>query len=133
MAARNLAPVRTLVREAIPLIGSFAPNGSSAVAATSRKGLGYTVARTAAGLFTVTLTDKFADIVTCTAQVQAPAAVDLKAQIRTITASSASVAASVQIALLAVATDTDQAANANARVHFVIWVRNSAALPTAGS
>jgi hypothetical protein len=35
--------------------GSFAPNGSSAVASTSYKGKGYTVARTGTGTFVITL------------------------------------------------------------------------------
>lgn len=35
--------------------GSFAPNGSSAVASTSYKGKGFTVARTGVGTFVITL------------------------------------------------------------------------------
>ena len=54
---RSLAPVRTLVRELIPIVGSFAPNSSSAVSGSSRKGLGWSVARTSAGLFTITFAD----------------------------------------------------------------------------
>jgi hypothetical protein len=36
------------------LVGSFRPNGSSAVVASSAKGRGYSVAYTSTGLFTVT-------------------------------------------------------------------------------
>ena len=40
MSARNLAPLRALVRELIPIVGSFGPKGASGLDATSRKGLG---------------------------------------------------------------------------------------------
>lgn len=133
MAARNLAPLRSLVREMVPIVGSFAPNGASALDATSRKGLGYTVARSSAGLFKITLTDKYADIVSAVASLQAPAAIDLVPQIGLIVASTPTVAASVEVRLLVAAVATDQTANANARVNFTIWVRNSAAKPVYGA
>ncbi len=133
MSARNLAPIRTLVRELIPIVGSFAPNGSSAISGASRKGLGFTVAYTSTGLYTVTLSDKYADIVAVTHNVALVTAADIKLQTGVVTQSSASAAASVQIRSLAVATLTDIAANAANRISFVIWVRNSAALPTYGA
>ncbi len=40
--------------------GSFAPNGSSALVATSTYGNGFTVAYTSTGLYTVTLNDAYA-------------------------------------------------------------------------
>lgn len=39
----------------LTVVGAFRPNGSSAVDNTLNKGKGFTVARTSAGLFTVTL------------------------------------------------------------------------------
>jgi len=39
------------------LTGSFRPNGASGIVAASQKGQGYTVARTSAGLYTITLDD----------------------------------------------------------------------------
>lgn len=133
MASRNLAPVRTIAREMIPIIGSFAPNGAAALDLTQRKGLGFTVSRTSAGLFKVTLSDKYADIVAVVSALQAPAAIDLMTQTGLIVQSTPTVPASVEIRLLAGAVPTDAAANANSRVGFLIWVRNSAAKPTYGA
>jgi phage tail sheath protein FI len=47
--------------------GSFAPNGSSAVASTSLKGKGFSVARTGTGVFVITLskTPPWYEIVYC--------------------------------------------------------------------
>lgn len=132
MAARDVVPVKSPMRELIVLAGSFAPNGSSALDLTQRKGLNFTVSRTSAGLFKITLSDKYADIVSAVASLQAPAAIDLVPQIGLIVASNSTTAASVEIRLLAAAVATDQAANANARVNFVLWVRNSAVKPTYG-
>jgi len=132
MAARDFVPVKSLMREMVLIMGSFAPNGSSALDATQRKGLGFTVSRTSAGLFKVQLNDKYSDIVSAVATYQGPAAIDLVAQIVLIVASNSTTAASVEIRLLAAAVATDAAANANSRVNFVIAVRNSAAKPTYG-
>lgn len=50
--------------------GSFAPNGSSAVASTSVKGAGFSVARTGTGVFVVTLNPavQYAEMVAKTVQ-----------------------------------------------------------------
>lgn len=128
MAARNLAPVRALVRDLVPIIGSFAPNGASAIVATSNKGLGFTVARISAGLYRLTFTDKFADLVSAQSTLQLAAAADLHVQVGTYTPASKT----LDIRVVAVATETDVAANANNRINFVAWFRNSSALPTRG-
>lgn len=60
---RTEYPVFSLTSELKAISGSFRPNGSSAVTATTRVGKGYTVARTSAGVFTVTLADKYPRIV----------------------------------------------------------------------
>ncbi len=129
---RNLAPVRTLVRELIPLVGSFAPNGSSAVAATSRKGLGFTVARTSAGLFTITFTDTQADLVAFECQLQLATAGDQYLQMGTLVNTTTPV---VQIRVMDISGGAvaDIAADANNRIHFTAWMRNSAAKPTFGA
>lgn len=131
MAARNLSPVRTLVRELVPIAGSFAPNGSSAVSASSRKGLGWSVVRTSTGLFTVTFTDKWNDLVSAEASLQLASADDKFIQVGTYSAS----AKTLQIRVWDVSSAgvADVAADANDRISFVCWFRNSAATPTAGS
>lgn len=59
MADRNFDALQILGREKKVIAGSFRPNGSSAIDNTLNKGSGFTVARTGAGVFTITLTDKY--------------------------------------------------------------------------
>ena len=55
---RRRYPMESLGDGRMLLEGTFRPNGSSAVSATTREGTtGWSVARTSAGLFTVTLED----------------------------------------------------------------------------
>ncbi len=128
---RNLAPVRTLVRELIPIVGSFAPNGSSAIVASSRKGLGWSVAYTSTGLYTITFSDTFADLVAFECSLQLVTAADSFLQMGTLVNTATPV---VQIRNwdISSAAVADIAANANNRIHFVAWLRNSAAKPTYG-
>ncbi len=128
---RNLAPVRTLVRELIPMVGSFAPNGSSAIAGSSRKGLGWSVAYTSTGLYTITFADTFADLVSFECSLQLATGADSFLQMGTLVNTSTPV---VQIRNwdISSAAVADIAANSNNRIHFVAWLRNSAAKPTYG-
>lgn len=130
MAALDTVPVKTEVRDLVMIAGSFAPNGGSAVDATTRRGLGFSVARTSAGLFTVTLNAKmkFASLVSGNCTLQQTTATDLKAQLGDVDLS----ARTIKIRLLAVATETDLAANANNRIHFLFLLRNSKNFPTRG-
>ncbi len=129
---RNLAPVRTLVRELIPLVGSFAPNGSSAISGASRKGLGWSVAYTSTGLYTITFSDTFSDLVSFTCDLQLASAADSFLQMGTLVNTATPV---VQIRNwdISSAAVADIAANANNRIHFTAWLRNSAAKPTYGT
>jgi hypothetical protein len=61
--------------------GSFAPNGSSAISATSNKGDGWSVARTSEGLFTVTFTTIRANLIAAGAWMQLNAAANTRLQI----------------------------------------------------
>lgn len=131
MAARNLAPVRTLVRELIPVAGSFAPNGSSALVATGTKGLGFTVAYTSTGLYTITFSDKYADLVSMQAQLQLTTGDDKFVQIGAVDLSAKTIQIRVWDASSAAVSDV--AAAAGNRINFVAWFRNSAALPTRGA
>lgn len=126
----NTTVPRTLVREEVHFSGSFAPNGSSAVAGTSRKGLGWSVARTSAGLFTITFDEgcTFASLQSAIATVQLTTAADMTAQIGPVSLS----ARTVQIRTLVGATETDIAAAAGNRINFHIVFRNSAAKPEYG-
>jgi hypothetical protein len=122
MASRTTHAVKSLNRELVAVVGSFAPNGTSAVSSASNKGKGWTVARSAAGRFTVTFADAFNDLVTVVATAQMAANnVDIYAQVGTYDSS----AKTLIIRTLTGGTETDIAANANDRVNFVAWFRNS--------
>ncbi len=129
---RNLAPVRTLVRELVPIVGSFAPNGSSAVSASSRKGLGWSVGRTSAGLFTITFSDTFADLVAFTHNIQHVTARDIFSQMGTLV-NTATPVVQIRVWDISGAAVDDVTADANSRIHFTAWLRNSAAKPTYGT
>jgi hypothetical protein len=103
--------------------GSFAPNGSSAVAAASNKGKGWSVARTSAGLFTITLQDIYPALLSATASLQLATADDKYCQIGSIDLS----AKTVQIRVWDVsdAAVSDVAADANNRINFCLIFRNS--------
>lgn len=129
MAARNLAPVRSLNRETVRIEGSFAPNGTSAVSASSRQGLGWSVVRSGVGVFTVTFTDKFASVIKASANLQLAASADSAAQVGTIDLS----AKTMVIRVITAGSDADIAADANNRINFEVVFRNSSAVPVRGA
>lgn len=118
-------------RDYVDLDCSFAPNGSSAVAATSNRGRGlYSVSRTGAGLFTLTFTDDFAALVAATATVQVSADnVDLHCQIGDFTAGTSSARPTLKVRLLTGTTATDLSANANHRVFLKLTFRKGSITP----
>lgn len=129
MAARNYAPLRSLNREEVVISGSFAPNGSSAVAATSCSGLGWSVARSGVGVFTVTFSDKFASYISATATLQLAASANSQVQVGTVDLA----AKTMVLRTITAGSDADIAANANNRINFVIRFRNSASVPVRGA
>ena len=115
--------IRTLLLGHTIIAGSFAPNGSSALAATSTFGRGFTVARTSAGLFTITLGDKYAKMVGATYALQLATGDDKFVQFGTYVAASKTLELRVwDVSAAAVA---DIAANANNRIHFALHMSNS--------
>lgn len=72
----------------VDIVGSFAPNGSSAVSAASNKGEGFTVARTSAGLFTITFEQVYKALISGTATLQLATGVSQHVQLGTFTAAS---------------------------------------------
>lgn len=128
MAAHNTSVVKALVGGYIVVAGSFAPNAGSAVSAASNKGKGWTVARTSAGLFTITFDAKYTSLVSAVATAQLATAADINAQVGSYVAASKT----LTIRTIAVATETDVAANANNRINFICVFDNSARLPLRG-
>ncbi len=131
MAARNYSSPKCLVRELVEISGSFAPNGSSAVDAASRQGLGFTVAWTSTGLFTITFTDKYSALVSANATLQLAAADDKFAQVGVVSLSAKT--AQIRIMDASAAAVADVAAAAGNRVNFCFKFRNSAVAPVRGT
>jgi hypothetical protein len=100
------------------LCGSFAPAGAGAP--TSVFGAGFTVVRTAEGLFTVTVAEPAIRIRAGHVTLQKAAASDLLAE---LAVTDIAVARTFQIRLATAAgVETDLAADANNRVHFILMM-----------
>jgi hypothetical protein len=125
-SSRNFAPHRQLDRDVVQIKGSFAPNGSSAISAASNDGMGWTVAYTSTGLFTITLDTAFVSLVSGQCSLQLATAADQVVQFGVIDVVTAK---TVQIRSLTAGSLADVAANANNRIHFSLELRNSSLLP----
>lgn len=128
MAARNTDPIRSLT-QLVDIPGSFATNGSGAIDATSRKGPGFSVARTDVGLGTITFSDKYADLVSVHMQLQSNAAAD--AEVQPIAFDGAAKTLTFRHLVAGVVAEFP-AANANNRINFRASFRNTTVGPTRG-
>lgn len=119
MASRTTHVVKSLNRELVKVLGSFAPAAAGAV--TTVKGKGFTVARTGVGAFLVTFADKYNELVSGRASLQLNALADTDVIMGAYDASAKTLVLLVKTAGVA----ADIAANANNRIHFEISFRNS--------
>jgi hypothetical protein len=113
--------IRTLLAGHVEVGGSWAPNGASAIVATSNRGKGWTVARTGTGQFTITFSDRYPKLISATATAQLATPADIVPQVGTYDAT----AKTLIVTLLAAAVATDVAVNANNRVNFRVLFSNS--------
>lgn len=120
MANRNFSKVQALNHEVKLIAGSFSIAASGG-AATKVTGLGYSVAKSATGEYTITLQDRYPALISAVATTQAATAVDLVAQIDTVDVDSAT--PTVIINLNAGATPTEP--SAVTVVNFVLVLQNS--------
>lgn len=127
MRGRNLAPVRALAREMVPIMGKFTLNGAGAIDNTVRKGLGWTAARTGVGTYVVTFTDKWVDIVSVTAGLELVTPASDRKLVWNINVA----AKTITFTMLAVGVATESAAGDI--IHFCAWCRSSAVLPVRGT
>lgn len=104
--------------------GRFFPNGTSTSALTVKSDGGIvSVIRTGtAGTFTITLQDKYTELLEFRAQVQHTTAADLQPQLGDVDLT----AKTIVVRVLAGATPTDITANANSSVSFNFKFRDSA-------
>ena len=106
----------------VKIAGSFAPNNTSALVATSTYGKGFTVARTDTGKFTITLSDTYTRLENFTGIIALTAVLDLKLQLGAVDVTSAK---TIVLNVLAIATPTDIVANAANRIYFELSLVNS--------
>jgi len=106
----------------VMISGSFLPNGTSAVANASNTGKGFTVARTSAGKFTITLANKYAKCIAAHATIAMATSTDIVPQFGAIDVASAK---TVVLNTLVAAVETDIASNAANRVYFTLILANS--------
>lgn len=105
--------------------GSFRPNSTSAVDNTLNTGKGFTVARTTAGVYTVTLTEAAYSIVACIPSLQLASVTDAYIQCGAIGTGGKTVV--INITTGGGTTGLDPTSDASNRVHFVLFLKNSAA------
>lgn len=119
MTSRMTQELKATGREQVLMAGSFAPAGTGAP--TDVRGVGFTVARTAVGVFTLTLDRVFSKLISGTATLQLNASADSQAQLGAVSLT----AKTVVIRVLTAGSDADIAANANNRVNFVLVLGES--------
>lgn len=119
MANRTFNDMQALNTLVKIIAGSFSIAASGG-AATKVTGLGYTVAKTTTGVYTITLEDAYNYCLSALATVQAATAVDLVAQIKSVDVSSTK---TVVIDLNAGATPTEPAAVTV--INFCLILQNS--------
>lgn len=100
--------------------GHFSPNGTGAV--TAPIGLGWTVARTGVGVFTITLEDAYKEFESGQAQVQLDPAADTFAQLGAYDAT----ARTLVLRTLTGGAAADIASGANNTVQFQLVMKNTA-------
>jgi len=120
MASRAFNRTQALNKEVKIIAGHFTIAASGG-AATKVAGLGWSVAKSATGEYTVTLEDKYPTLISATATVEAATPVDLVAQLDSHDVSAATPI--VVFNLNAAATPTEPAAVTD--VHFTLILQNS--------
>jgi len=128
MATTELFPINCDSPERVIIAGSWAPNGSSAVASASNKGdMGWSVAWTSTGLFTITFTDSYAALECVVATLQLATKSDKYVQVGTWTSTARTL--EVRVWDASDADVADVSANANNRINFLAVFRNTQLQP----
>ncbi len=123
MSHRSFDKLMTHGPRRILVAGSWAPNGSSTIVASSVKGLGFSVAWTSTGLFTITFQDAYVDLESFTCTLQLATAADQVLQVGAWTPASRTITVRVwDISTQAVA---NIAADANNRINFSAVFRDT--------
>lgn len=110
----------TVTNHAVQIVAGCFSIAASGGTATKVQGLGWEAAKSGTGIYTITLTDAYVNLLSAQLTVKAATAVDLVAQVKTYDVVSAK---TVVIELLAAATPTEPAAVTE--VHFAFFMMNT--------
>jgi len=121
--AKITSPIRAEGKEYVIVAGSFAPNGSGAVSAASNEGAGWSVARTSAGLFTITFHEAYPDMISGVACLQLASADDKYCQVGVYTQASKTL--TIRVFDASGGAVDDVSANANNRINFICIFRRT--------
>ena len=127
MANRVMYEMGCLNRDVVILAGSFAPNGASAISASSNKGFGWSVARANTGVFTITLQDSYSALLSGQVQLQLASTDDKFAVLGEVDLSAKTV--TIYVYDISGGASADLAANANNRINFVLHLANTSQTP----
>ena len=127
MSNQTIRPLEGMVADSKCYIvaGSFRPNSTGAVDNTLNTGHGFTVARTNAGIYTVTLTEAGYSIIACIPGLQLASVADAYIQCGAIGTGGITVV--INLTTGGGTTGLDPASNAANRVHFILILKNSTA------
>lgn len=124
MASRVTDFLKAILKGGVVVAGGFRPNGAGAIDNTLNVGTkGWTVARTGAGQFTITLDDGYPSVVAVVGMSQLNAALDGFIQGRG--ALDVTTAKTMVLENMIGAVATDIASNANNWVYFIAFLKNS--------
>lgn len=122
MANRQMEKIWGLGKGYVVVAGSFAPNTAGTINAASNKGKGFSVAYGGGtGLFTLTFTDKYSDLISITVTSQLASAAASHMNAGTYDAS----ARTIVLRNYTAGSLANIAADANNRVNFIAVFRNS--------
>lgn len=97
MASRRFDDVQVIGLKRVGVTGRFFPQGTNPVVNTTNKGKGYTITRTGAGLYLITLADKYNDLIHFGASVQATTATSWTAAFGVYTNPSTTAPATIEL------------------------------------
>lgn len=124
MADRNFSPIQALDKQVKIIAGSCAI-ATSTTGVTANNILGASVARTGTGAFTITLTDKYPELLGIHLQLAKSTAQDLQPQVVAVDVASAK---TITFRLLTGATPTDLTTEAGT-LYITIVLKNSTIAP----
>jgi len=118
MANRNLRPLAGALEPKVVVLSKVVTFGSASISSQTGKGL--SVARSSAGVYTITLEDKYNSLIGGQCMFEASSAVDLVPQLNSVDVSGAG---TIGLKLLAAATATEPASGT--KLYITLLLKNS--------